>query len=55
VEYGEKVSKDELSTLEQEISKAIREKILVTPKIELVPPGSLERSEYKTIFFERRY
>lgn len=40
---------DELMALQQRIAHALREEILVTPRVELVEPGSLPRREGKAV------
>lgn len=54
VEYGEEVDKTKLEDLERRIKEKMHTH-RVTPAIEWLPPGSLERTEKKTQIFERRY
>lgn len=55
VEYGEGVKEEELEALSKEISEAMHQKLKVRPKIEWLPPMTLERSTYKTKFIEKTY
>lgn len=55
VEYGEEVKADELEALAKEIREEIRKKLVFTPVIKMIPPQTLERSQYKIDYFERVY
>ena len=55
VEYGEEAKESELEAIAEEIKTAIRNKLAFTPKIKMIPPGSLEKSQYKIEYFERLY
>jgi phenylacetate-CoA ligase len=55
VEYGESVQEPELQALSEEIRQTIRGKLAFTPVVRMLPPGTLERSEYKIEYFERAY
>ena len=55
VEYGEGVKEEELQALADEIGQAIHERLSVRPKIEWLPPNTLERFRYKTKFIEKTY
>ncbi len=55
VEYGEGVPQNELAGLAEKIKATIKNKLVFTPVIQMIPPGSLERSQYKIEYFERSY
>ena len=55
VEYGEDVKKEEIEALAKEIREEIRKKLVFTPVIKMIPPQTLERSQYKINYFERAY
>jgi phenylacetate-CoA ligase len=55
VEYGEGVKDDQLESLSEEIKMTIKNKLVFTPIVKLVPPGSLEKSTYKIEYFEKAY
>ena len=55
VEGREKLKPEELERLGEKLKRVIREKLVFTPRIEWVPAGSLERSQYKVEYFERTY
>jgi phenylacetate-CoA ligase len=55
VEGGEHLKPEDLNKLGKNLRKAIREKLVFTPKIEWVSSGSLERSQYKVEYFEKIY
>jgi phenylacetate-CoA ligase len=55
VEYGEGVKEDQLESLSEEIKMTIKNKLVFTPVVKLVPPGSLEKSTYKIEYFEKAY
>ena len=44
-----------LEALGEKLRKAIREKLVFTPRIEWIAAGSLERSQYKVEYFEKAY
>jgi len=53
VEYGEGVAEKELEALAGDIRNKIRGKLAFTPKIKMIPPATLERSQYKIEYFEK--
>jgi len=55
VEHGEGLSPAELEELKGALTQTIREKLVFKPVIELVPPDTFPRSEYKIEYFERLY
>jgi phenylacetate-CoA ligase len=55
VEYGEGVKDEELESLSEEIKTTIKNKLVFTPIIKMLPPGSLEKSTYKIDYFEKVY
>jgi phenylacetate-CoA ligase len=55
VEYGEGVKEDELGALSEEIKMTMKNKLVFTPIIKMIPPGSLEKSTYKIEYFEKVY
>lgn len=55
VEGRENLQPEEFEKLEENLRKAIREKLVFTPRIEWIPAESLERSQYKVEYFERTY
>ena len=55
VEYGEGITNDELHSLSEDIKMTIKNRLVFTPVIKMVPPGSLEKSTYKIDYFERVY
>jgi phenylacetate-CoA ligase len=55
IEYGEQVPPDETGALAERLERTIKEKLVFTPVIELIPPNTLPRSEYKIDCFERAY
>ena len=55
VEYGQGIGKDDLPGLAQKISQTIHDRLRLRPLVELVPPGTFERSSRKTPVFERAY
>jgi len=55
VEHGAGLSPAELEDLRQELTSTIRQKLVFRPIIELVPPDTFPRSEYKIEYFEKLY
>ena len=55
IEPGENVPPEQLPALAAEIEDRMRSTLKISPRIEWVPPYSLERTGGKTNFFERRY
>ena len=54
VERGEDVKSSGLGSLKAELENMMHDKLKIRPEIELVPPGSLERSSHKTKLIEIR-
>lgn len=55
VEHGPGLSAAELEALREELTRTIRERLVFRPAIELVPPDTFPKSEYKVEYFERLY
>ena len=55
VEHGEGLSAAELEELKETLTRTIREKLVFKPVIELAPPDTFPKSEYKIEYFERLY
>lgn len=55
VESGENVKEDDIEVLAKQIKTAIKNKLVFTPIIKMVPFGTLERSTYKIEYFEKIY
>ncbi len=55
IEHGEGFPAEGLEGLAGRIRQTIREKLVFTPVVEMIPPGTLPRSEYKIEYFERAY
>ncbi|MBP7603786.1 MAG: AMP-binding protein [Spirochaetes bacterium] len=55
IEHGEGVSGDKINDLAARLKRSIKEKLVFTPEIKMIPPNTLERSEYKINYFERMY
>ncbi len=55
VEYGEGFPAEKLPELGREIEEAMHNRLKIRPKIEWLPPMTLERSTYKTRFIEKAY
>ena len=55
IEYGENIPEGELEALGEELRKAIRDRLQFTPVVNLLPPNTLERSQYKVEYFEKTY
>jgi len=55
VEYGEQVEAAERDMLSEQIRKSIKEKLVFSPKIKMIPAGTLEKSTYKIEYFEKAY
>jgi phenylacetate-CoA ligase len=51
VEHG--VEAGELSTLKKDIERRLREKLIFASEVELVPPGTLPKFEYKAKLVEK--
>lgn len=55
VEHGEHVREGDLPGLERRLTSELHNRIRVTPAIEWVPPGTIERAVAKTPLFEKEY
>ncbi len=55
IEYGEQIAPDETGALADRLKRTIKERLVFTPVIKLIPPNTLPRSEYKIDYFERAY
>lgn len=55
IEHGEQYPAEKLDGLAARLRRAIRDKLVFTPVVEMIPPGTLPRSEYKIEYFERLY
>jgi phenylacetate-CoA ligase len=55
VEYGEGIKDEELESLSEAIKTTIKNKLVFTPVIKMLPSGSLEKSTYKIDYFEKVY
>jgi phenylacetate-CoA ligase len=55
VEYGKDVKEAELEALANEIKTTIKNKLVFTPVIKMIPPETLPRSQFKIEYFERAY
>jgi len=55
IEHGEGVTGDAIKDLAGRLKKSIKEKLVFTADIIMIPPNTLERSEYKINYFERAY
>ena len=55
VELREGLVSEECERLKEKMIREIREKLVFTPRIEWIPAESLERSQYKVVYFERTY
>jgi phenylacetate-CoA ligase len=55
VEHGVGLSASDLETLREDLVRTIREKLVFRPVIELVPPDTFPKSEYKVEYFEKLY
>ena len=55
IEYGEEIKENEIEGLAEKIRAAVKNKLVFTPVIKMIPPGTLERSQYKIKYFERAY
>lgn len=55
VEYGEGIAPDDLEALRGRLARRIREIFMFTPEVELLPPGSLPRTERKAKRLFRLY
>lgn len=55
IEYGEDVAETDLPGLAREIEEKMKGRLNVTPHIQWLPPGVLERSVNKTRFIEKVY
>jgi phenylacetate-CoA ligase len=55
VEYGAAVRGEELESLRDRVARRIRDALVFTPRIELLPPGALPRTERKAKRLYRLY
>ena len=55
IEYSDKVNERDIESLAEEIKNDIKQKLVFTPIIKMIPPGTLEKSTYKRDYFERLY
>ncbi len=55
IEAGENYPEEKYEELAGKVKQAIKEKLVFTPVIKLIPANTLERSEYKIDYFERAY
>jgi phenylacetate-CoA ligase len=55
IEYGEGYPQEKIDELAEKLKRTMREKLVFTPVIKMVPPNTLERSQYKVDNFERVY
>ena len=55
IEYGEQLSEEEFNDLKKGMDEEMHQKLKIHPKIEWLPPKTLERSTYKTKFIEKTY
>jgi phenylacetate-CoA ligase len=55
VEHGHGLSEAECIKLKEELTRTIREVLVFRPAIELVPPDTFPKSEYKIEYFEKLY
>lgn len=55
VERGEGFPPDNSDELAGRLTRTIKEKLVFKPVIEIIPPNTLPRSEYKIEYFERAY
>jgi phenylacetate-CoA ligase len=55
VEHGPELSPSEIEELKETLTRTIREKLVFRANIEMVPPDTFPKSEYKIEYFEKRY
>jgi phenylacetate-CoA ligase len=55
IEHGPDLTQEDLDALKEDLTHAIREKLVFRPAIELVPPDTFPKSEYKIEYFEKLY
>jgi phenylacetate-CoA ligase len=55
VEYGKDVKEAEIEALAHEIKTTIKNKLVFTPVIKMIPPETLPRLQHKIDYFERVY
>jgi phenylacetate-CoA ligase len=55
IEYGEGLSREDLPALENEIMSKAHQVLRVSPRIEFVPPNTLERAMHKRTYIMRLY
>jgi phenylacetate-CoA ligase len=55
VEHGPDLTPADLERLKEDLTRTIREKLVFRAAIELVPPDTFPKSEYKIEYFEKLY
>ena len=55
IEYGEQTPPDRTGDLAERLKRTIKEKLVFSPVVKMIPPNTLPRSEYKIDYFERAY
>ena len=55
IEFGEGLKKEDLDQLKQEVEAKMHGEVKIRPAIEWIEPMSLERSDKKTRYIEKRY
>lgn len=55
IEAGEEIPGDKYADLAGRLKQTIKEKLVFTPVVTLIPANTLPRSEYKIDYFERAY
>jgi len=55
VEYGESMTESDVDALRKDMKAKMHQELRVTPKIEFVPPNTLERTTHKSQWIEKLY
>jgi phenylacetate-CoA ligase len=55
IEYGHQIPAEKTDELAEKLKKTIKERLVFTPVIRMIPPNTLPRSEYKIDYIERAY